>query len=123
MSSTRPPRVRSDLMRMPLSVFSNVQFFTRTLRTPPTVSLPIDIPWPCLNVQSVTVMSSQANSRPFAFLPDLMAMLSSPQSIVQPVIVTRRHMLGSMPSVLGDRSGARIVMPLTVTPSHSVGTK
>jgi hypothetical protein len=59
----------------------------------------------------------------FAFLPALMAMLSSPQSIMQSAIVTRRHMLGSMPSVLGDLSGARIVMPLTVTPSHSVGTR
>ena len=37
--STVPPRLRSDLMRMPLSV-SKVQFFTKTFFTPPTVSLP-----------------------------------------------------------------------------------
>ena len=75
------------------------------------VSLPMDSPCSCLKTQSVMVMSSQANSRPGIFLPDLMATLSSPTSIRHRVIVTRRLTLGSIASVFAAPSGARIITP------------
>src|ERR1051326_6703350 len=53
-------------MRKPLTVSLKVQLRTVRLRTPPTVSLPMDMPWPCKNVQSTTVMSSQAAGGPGA---------------------------------------------------------
>src|SRR2546429_74551 len=60
MFSTSPPRPRGDLMRRPLVVPSKVQERTTTSRTPPTVSLPIDMPWPWRKTQPVTLTSAQA---------------------------------------------------------------
>ncbi len=45
-SSTSPPRLRSDLMRSPLSAPSIVRSTTRIALAPPFVLLPIDMPWP-----------------------------------------------------------------------------
>ena len=45
-SSTSPPRLRSDLMRRPLSAPSIVRSTTRIALAPPFVLLPIDMPWP-----------------------------------------------------------------------------
>ena len=48
--------------------------------------------------------------------PDLMAILSSPVSMVMWEMVTWLDEKGSMPSVLGERAGARI-LPLRMTTS------
>ena len=108
---------------MPLVLPLNVQFLTSRLFTPPPVLLPMDRPWPCKNTQSLTVMSSLANSRPATLWLDLMATLSSPTSMRHRVIRTFLHELGSIASVLGERGGAMMVTFETTTPSHSVGTK
>ena len=50
-------------------------------------------------------------------------MLSSPTSMSHLVISTRRHRLGSIASVFGERGGALTVTPSTTTSSQSVGTK
>ena len=85
-SWTSPPRVRSDLRRMPYSVPSKVQRRTTMLRRPVKVSLPMEQPCPWRKVQSVTRMSEVT---PPARLPALTAMQSSPVSIVQWVMSCR----------------------------------
>src|SRR5450756_1816674 len=92
--STTPPRPRELLKRKPTSVPMKVQLSTRTLRTPPDISLPMVNP-PCAwyTVQPSTSKSSVGTPirRPAASLPDLMQMPSSPTSNVQPQITLCRQ--------------------------------
>ena len=83
----------------------------RTSETPPETSDPIEIPRPCQNTLLRTVMfwDGMAKARPAALKPDLMAMWSSPQPITLFSIKTSRLESGSMPSVLGESSGAVMV--------------
>ena len=65
-------------------------------------------------------MSSLANSRPAIFFPALIATLSSPTSMMQLVMRTSLHELGSIASVFAACSGARMVTPAINTSSAIV---
>src|SRR5262245_55569931 len=86
------------------------------LRTPPETSLPITTP-PCPSfiTQLRTTMFSEgvATRRPSSFLPDLMAMQSSPVSKTQFSINTSRLDSGLQPSLFGPCETR--VTPRTVT--------
>ena len=102
MRSTTPPRPRVDLKRSPTSVPEKTQFETRTLRTPPDISLPTtNPPWPWKTMQLSTRMFSHGmpRSRPALSLPLLMQMPSSPTSKREPVSTTLRHDSMSIPSL------------------------
>src|SRR5215813_5023944 len=109
---TSPPRTGLDLIRMPLSAPSIVRSETSMSLTPPTVSLPIDMPWPRKKWLCAIVMRVDG---PLA--PALIATLSSPVLIQQRVIVTFVDPEGSMPSVLrAPLPGAHTFTPQAVKP-------
>src|SRR5262245_42343725 len=71
----------------------------------------METPCPAPNVQFSTRMSAAIGGGP----PDeVTATLSSPVLILQPLMWTCLHDLGSMPSVLGEFAGAVMVTPVTV---------
>ena len=122
--STMPPLPRRDLMRRPFSVPSNVQFFTVTLRTPPTVSLPMDMPCPCRKVQSVTVMSSHAKLAAGDFFAGLdgdvvVAHVNRAMGDQHVPAAARINARPCSPR----RPGPEMVTSSTTTFSQSVGTK
>src|SRR5215471_16250575 len=98
------------------------QFSMKTLLTPPEISLPTDTP-PCpffmWQSRMITLRVGVCSLRPSAFLPDLMAMQSSPVLKKQFSMRTSVHDSGSHPSVLGPE--ASIVSPRTITFVHSTG--
>src|SRR5438128_513747 len=80
------------------------QFSTNTLRIPPETSLPIDTPpWPSfmLQLRTIRLLHGTFTRRPSAFLPDLIAMQSSPVLNVQFSMSTSVHDSGSHPSLFG----------------------
>src|SRR4051794_17617288 len=110
---------RRAMSRLGLDIW---QFCANTLRTPPDISLPIVTPpWPSFIWQSSIRMSSLGvfTRRPSAFLPDLIAMQSSPVSKLQSRITTIRLDSGSQPSLFGPWE--LIFTPSTSTWSDSVG--
>ena len=130
MFSSRPPRIALFLIRIALSRrgLSMRQFSAKTLRTPPEIWLPmVTPPWPSLMWQPWMTMfwEGTRNRRPSAFLPELMAMQSSPVSKSQSLMSTSAQDSGSQPSVLGAESrlglAPVIVIPRTVTLEQSTG--
>src|SRR5690554_5733885 len=106
------------LMRMPRSRSGLLisQFSTNTLRAPPEISLPITTPpWPLRILQPLIRIFSEGvfKRRPSLFLPDLMAIQSSPVSKKQFSITTFLQDSGLQPSELGPRLSQ--VTPLMVT--------
>lgn len=125
MFSITPPRLAFDLKRSARSRFglSILQFSIKTLRTPPEISLPITTP-PCPSfiVELRTMMFSERRCpirRPSSFLPDLMAMQSSPVSKMQFSISTSLEDSGLQPSLFGP--WLTTVTPRTVTFVQSTG--
>src|SRR3984885_8314044 len=124
MFSMRPPRMALFLMRTATSKWglSIRQFSAKTLRTPPEISLPtVTPPWPSFIRQLRMTMFCEGipNRRPSAFLPDLMAMQSSPVLKKQFSTSTSVEDSGSHPSVFGPK--LLMVSPRTVTFVHSTG--
>src|SRR3954469_16732884 len=113
MFSTIPPRPGIDLMRAAPPVSTNVQRRTVTLRMPPAVSDPMEMPPPAPMVQSEMRMFSDGllTRRPSASRPDLTQMSSSSQLMSQRVMFTSEDESMSMPSELAARRGARMVRP------------
>src|SRR5215471_18028551 len=104
------------------------QLSANTLRTPPDISLPtVTPPWPSCMWQSWITMfcDGRLTRRPSAFLPDLIAMQSSPVEKLQSLISTSVHDSGSQPSVFGADSRLAlapvIVMLRTMTLAQSTG--
>src|SRR5690606_4314096 len=122
--STNPPLSVLVLIRMARSKLglSILQFLTYTLRTPAEISLPITTPpWPSFIIQSSTTMFSLGifTLRPSSFLPDLIAIQSSPVSNTQFLMCTFLLYSGSQPSLLGP--WLLTVTPSTVTLLHLIG--
>src|SRR5579862_4011938 len=113
MFCVRPPSppeavALSDFIRRPYWVPLKEQLMTMRLETPPEVLPPMETPWPVPKLQLVTTVSEDVP----AVLPS--AMLSSPSLIEE--FSTRQFVpIRSMPSVLGEKPGALIVIPWTVT--------
>src|SRR6266852_696576 len=115
MFCTSPPRLRSDLMRSPVSTWSPatpdiLRLLTLTLLTPCCVKLPIDIPCPPPKWLFEIVMLDDGAP------PAPIATLSSPSLIDDSVMVTFVALPGSMPSVLRHPYGVSIVTPQNVRP-------
>ena len=72
-------------------------------------------------VQPVIEIFSLGLGAGVSSVPDLMAMQSSPTSMVQPVIRRFRVPSGSIPSVLGESGGFIIVTPVMVMESQYKG--
>src|SRR5215471_5530411 len=115
---TRPPRLESLLIRMPLSLPAvlpelslpfRVLLWKSTLETPALVSLPIEMPCVPQKKLFLTVMFCEA------WLPPLMATPSSPASMKELAIVMSVP-LGSSPSVLRAVAGVRMRTPQAVKP-------
>src|SRR5260370_26576422 len=118
MFDSEGPRMGLFLMRTALSKcgLSMWQFSAKTLLTPPEISLPtVTPPWPSFMRHPWMTMLREGVLvlRPSAFLPDLMAMQSSPVLKKQSLISTSVHDSGSQPSVFGPK--ALMLSPRTVT--------
>src|ERR1700684_2372654 len=98
------------------------QFSAKTLRTPPEISLPkVTPPWPPFIRQSrITIFCEGMPSlRPSVFLPDFMAIQSSPVLKKQFSMSTSVQDSGSHPSVFGPK--LLMVRLRTVTFVQSTG--
>mmetsp|Transcript_73464 Transcript_73464/g.215478 ORF Transcript_73464/g.215478 Transcript_73464/m.215478 type:complete len:208 (+) Transcript_73464:274-897(+) len=114
MPSTVPPLPLWLLMRGPHSVPCKSMLSNVTLVTPPLVSLPTVMPWPCPMWLFRKVML--ADSRPYCLpnqsTPDLTHRASSPTSKREFSTTAPRTQSRSIPSAFGASGGL-----ITVTPS------
>ncbi|MNN41332.1 hypothetical protein D3C81_1554470 [compost metagenome] len=121
-SSMVPPRPRRDFMRIPRSVSLNTQLLIVTLRISPLISLPsTTAPCPWTIVQPMIEIFSQGIRSAVSSVPALIAMQSSPTSILQLLIRTPEQDSGLIPSVFGESAGFRIEILSMVTLLHRIG--
>ena len=116
MFSSRPPRPRPLLMRIPWSVPFETMLLATTFRMPPAVSLPSTTA-PCarrtVQLVMVTFSVGRPTLLPSASLPDLMQIASSPVSKYESEMRTSRLESTSMPSVLAPGKVSTITFRTT----------